>query len=171
MCSKKSYKTEESNKKRLESLNERLNEFNLKKKLVRLSLRDLVMPFYINGKRFQYIFYLALFTFEDSSKKPKKIIFNDDDENAVSSSHDEHEVVKPKKAKNDADYSNQEKKELFAGKDKKMKLIDSDSDEDADNERTMKILESKANLDQKKANKVNIYIENIYINLVISFYF
>lgn len=125
----KKSKIEESNKKRLESLKDKFNEFRNKKKLIRSSLNDLDLD----------------------DKKPKKILFSDSDSEKKKEIYEETNSIIFQKTNPTGN--------------KKLKLIDSESDSDSDfldkkndaqKKEVIKMFESKINMEEKKANKVNL---------------
>jgi hypothetical protein len=136
-----SKKVEDSNQKRLDSMKEKLDEFKKQKSMVRASLNDL-------------------------DAKAKKIVFDSDDDSDEGPSKNEVKkprldlaktaqsttVKKPSSKKkllsSDSDSSDSEQENRAAQK--KKKSIKASKDE----EETIKMFESKINLDEKKANKV-----------------
>ncbi len=78
MMKENSFKSDESNRKRLESLKQQAEEFKLKKSLIKNSLNSLVIMFLFFELSLILKVFKCLF-YQDGDSKPKKIIFKDSD--------------------------------------------------------------------------------------------
>lgn len=156
----KSSKSDESNRKRLESLKQKADEFKQMKKINKMNLSSS-----LDDQQNKQV--------AKSQSTSKKIIFDDDDDDNneadQSKSIDYSQMTSfkflptDKATSNGARETNHVKKEENIEEPtkpiakKKFKLIDSDSDDDEQNEKDIKLLESKINLNQKQADKVRSY--------------
>jgi hypothetical protein len=137
-------KVEDSNQKRLESMREKLDQFKKQKSMVRASLNDL-------DSKVKKIVFESESESDDASKqvnngaKKTKLDFNS---NKVSSSS--KSSSKKKLLSSDSDSSDSDSDDEKVSKNKAKSTKTNKEEED-----TIKMFESKINLDDKKANKVN----------------